>query len=152
MPIRPPKWVHRVHWVHPAEILGFLNPHRVTVHLMDRVQLGPMMMRRPVLEGGAQWSFVRSARAAMTALQLAGVRFRVPWQAPEMEAWKGPFEDPTKPHPQAPDVAARHNETNRRWRARVKERQRLEREAKQRQRAAGVSGERLPIAALEAAD
>jgi len=88
--------------------------------------------RASLLAGGAQWFFVRSARAGMKAFQLADVEFRYRWTEPQLRAWEGPFTDPSQRHPQAPEVARRHSEADRRWRERARERRRLAREATQR--------------------
>jgi hypothetical protein len=55
----------------------------------------------------------REARAALMALHLSGVVFRRRWKAPRLKPWEGPFADPTRRLPRAPNVAAR-----RRWLAR----------------------------------
>jgi len=52
------------------------------------------------------WFMTRSARASLMALRLAGVVFRRPWKPPELWAWEGPFDDPNKRLPEAPEVAA----------------------------------------------
>jgi hypothetical protein len=74
------------------------------------------------MAAGAMWWLVRSTRAALMALRLSGVEFRRPWMSPELRPWEGPFDDPTKRLPQAPDVAAHRREITRRWRARQRAR------------------------------
>src|SRR5262249_30712151 len=51
-------------------------------------------------------------------LHLSGVVFRRHWKPPRLQPWEGPFADPTRRLPQAPDVAARRRAARRRWRAR----------------------------------
>ena len=75
-------------------------------------------VREELVAAGATWWLVRSARAALMALRLAGVEFRRPWKPPELRAWEGPFDDPNKRLPQAPEVAAHRREITRRWRER----------------------------------
>jgi hypothetical protein len=41
------------------------------------------------------------------ALHLSGVVFRRRWKPPQLKPWEGPFADPMRRLPQAPDVAAR---------------------------------------------
>jgi hypothetical protein len=43
---------------------------------------------------------------------------RRPWKPPDLRAWEGPFADPTKRLPQAPEVAAHRPEVTRRCRGR----------------------------------
>ena len=40
------------------------------------------------------------------ALHLSGVVFRRKWKPPRLKPWEGPFADPTRRLPQAPDVSA----------------------------------------------
>ena len=75
-------------------------------------------VRVELLSAGATWWMARSARAALMALHLSGVVFRRRWKPPRLKPWEGPFEDPTRRLPQAPDVAARRRAARRRWRAR----------------------------------
>jgi hypothetical protein len=75
-------------------------------------------VRAELVAAGAMWWLVRSARAALMALRLSGVAFRRAWKPPELRAWEGPFDDPNKRLPQAPDVAAHRREVTRRWRER----------------------------------
>jgi hypothetical protein len=56
-----------------------------------------------------------SARAAMTALHLAGVAFRHRWTPPELKPWEGPFADPHRRLPQEPTVAAERRAAIRAW-------------------------------------
>jgi hypothetical protein len=79
-------------------------------------------IRAELMAAGAMWWLVRSTRAALMALRLSGVEFRRPWMPPELRPWEGPFDDPTKRLPQAPDVAAHRREITRRWRARQRAR------------------------------
>ena len=72
-------------------------------------------VRIELLSAGATWWMARSARAALMALHLSGVVFRRRWKPPRLKPWEGPFEDPTRRLPQAPDVAAHGGA---RWRAR----------------------------------
>ena len=67
---------------------------------------------------GADWWLARSARAALMALHLSGVVFGRKWKPPRLKPWEGPFADPTRRLPQAPDVAARRRAARRRWRTR----------------------------------
>jgi hypothetical protein len=82
--------------------------------------------RAEMLPAGALWYMARSARAAMTALYLAGVQFCRPWEPPPLEPWEGPFTDPNQRLPQEPRVAAQRRAAQRRWR----ERQRVRKAAK----------------------
>ena len=74
-----------------------------------------MHVRSKMLPAGADWWLARSARAAMMALHLSGVVFRRDWKPPRLKPWEGPFADPTRRLPQAPDVAARRRAARRRW-------------------------------------
>jgi hypothetical protein len=73
-------------------------------------------VRVELLSAGATWWMARSARAAMMALHLSGVVFRRRWKPPRLKPWEGPFADPTRRLPQAPDVAARRRAARQRWR------------------------------------
>jgi hypothetical protein len=75
-------------------------------------------VRVELLQAGANWWMARSARAALMALHLSGVVFRRQWKPPRLKPWEGPFADPTRRLPQAPDVAARRRAARRRWLAR----------------------------------
>jgi hypothetical protein len=75
-------------------------------------------VRIELLSAGATWWMARSARAALMALHLSGVVFRRRWKPPRLKPWEGPFADPTRRLPQAPDVAARRRAARRRWRIR----------------------------------
>ena len=75
-------------------------------------------VRVELLSAGATWWMARSARAAMMALHLSGVVFRRQWKPSRLRPWEGPFADPTRRLPQAPDVAARRRAARQRWRAR----------------------------------
>jgi hypothetical protein len=72
-------------------------------------------IRLEMLPVGAAWWMARSARAAMMALHLSGVVFRRQWKPPRLQPWEGPFADPTRRLPQAPDVAARRRAARQRW-------------------------------------
>jgi hypothetical protein len=75
-------------------------------------------IRAEMLSAGADWWLARSARAALMALHLSGVVFQRKWKPPRLKPWEGPFDDPTRRLPQAPDVAARRRAARRRWRVR----------------------------------
>jgi hypothetical protein len=75
-------------------------------------------VRLQMLPAGADWWLARSARAALMALHLSGVVFRHRWKPPLLKPWEGPFADPTRRLPQAPDVAIRRRAARRRWRVR----------------------------------
>jgi hypothetical protein len=80
--------------------------------------------RLGMLPTGAKWWMARTARAAMTALHLERVPFRLPWTPPkEIEPWEGPFSDPTRRLPQNPEVAEARREAARRYRQRRRERE-----------------------------
>jgi hypothetical protein len=74
-------------------------------------------IRLEMLPAGAEWWLARSARAALVALHLSGVAFRRKWKPPRLKPWEGPFADPHRQLPQAPDVAAQRRAARRRWRA-----------------------------------
>jgi hypothetical protein len=57
-----------------------------------------------------------SARAALMALE--GVIFRRKWKPPRLKPWEGPFADPTRRLPQAPEVAGERAAARKRWRLR----------------------------------
>jgi hypothetical protein len=80
-------------------------------------------IRTELLPAGADWWMARSARAAMTALHLSGVVFRRQWKPPRLQPWEGPFADPTRRLPQAPDVAVRRRAARRRWQLRARARE-----------------------------
>jgi hypothetical protein len=75
-------------------------------------------IRAELKPAGADWWLARSAHAAMMALYLSGVVFRHPWEPPELKPWEGPFADPTRRLPQAPEVAAQRRAGRQRWRER----------------------------------
>jgi len=75
-------------------------------------------IRSELLPSGATWWMARSARAALMALHLEGVIFRRKWKPPRLEPWEGPFADPTRRLPQAPEVAAERAAARKRWRLR----------------------------------
>ena len=78
--------------------------------------------RLEVLAAGGTWWMARSVDAVMMALYLSGVQLCRPWGPPPLEPWEGPFADPNKRLPQAPDVAARRREARRRERQRKRAR------------------------------
>jgi hypothetical protein len=80
-------------------------------------------IRTEVLRAGGMWWMARTARAAITALQRSGVVFRRKWKPPKLQAWEGPFSDPTQRLPQHPRVAAERTAARQRWRARQHARQ-----------------------------
>jgi hypothetical protein len=96
-------------------------------------------IRLEMLPAGADWWLVRSARAALMALHLSGVVFRRKWKPPRLKPWEGPFADPHRRLPQAPDVAAHRRAARRRWRAR-----RRFRDAAQRGAATRYEGAQTP--------
>ena len=75
-------------------------------------------IRLEMLPAGAVWWMARSARAALMALHLSGVVFQRRWKPPQLRPWEGPFADPTRRLPQAPDVAAQRRAARQRWRSR----------------------------------
>jgi hypothetical protein len=79
-------------------------------------------IRAKLKPAGVDWWLARSARAALMGLHLSGVVFRRRWRPPRLKPWEGPFADPTRRLPQAPDVAAQRRKARRaarrRWRAR----------------------------------
>jgi hypothetical protein len=79
-------------------------------------------VRVELLPAGATWWMARSARAALMALHLSGVVFRRRWKPRRLKPWEGPFADPHRRLPQAPDVAARRRAARRRWRVRQQRR------------------------------
>jgi hypothetical protein len=104
-----------------------------------------------MLPAGADWWLVRSARAAPMALHLSGVVFRRKWKPPRLKPWEGPFADPARRLPQAPDVAARRRAARRRWRARQRVRDAARRAAATRYEGAQAADGRVPAAARETA-
>jgi hypothetical protein len=94
----------------------------IFVELKSRVGVATKVQKQvrvDLLPAGATWWMARSARAALMALHLSGVTFRRQWKPPRLKPWEGPFADPTRRLPQAPDVAARRRAARRRWRARL---------------------------------
>jgi len=115
-----------------ADVLVISARHRhakpIFIELKSRGGLASKVqkqVRSELLPAGAGWFMARSANAAMMALYRSGVAFRRPWQPPPLEAWEGPFADPNRRLPQAPDVAER----KRAYRRRYRERQRAARRA-----------------------
>jgi hypothetical protein len=108
----------------------------IFVELKSRVGVATKVQKQvrvELLPAGATWWMARSARAAMMALHLSGVVFRRRWKPPRLRPWEGPFPDPTRRLPQAPDVAARRRAARRRWRVRQPHRPRdLKRRARKR--------------------
>jgi len=92
---------------------------------------------KEVRAAGADWYCVRSATAALVALRLSNVPFRREWKPPELQAWQGPFTDPDKRLPQAPEVAAQRREAQRAWRERRKRAREAAKLAAERDNAAG---------------
>jgi hypothetical protein len=86
--------------------------------------------RLELLRSGAQWMMARSARGAVKALYLAGVRFRSchgrRWRPPELPAWEEPRSDPSVPHPAHPALTAIRREAKRRQRAAARQRSQLQ--------------------------
>jgi hypothetical protein len=84
-----------------------------------------------LLAAGADWWEARSANAAMAALVLSGVKFRMIahsngeiecWRQPELAPWEVPRRDPAEPQPSAPLLKAQLRERQRRWRERQRAR------------------------------
>jgi hypothetical protein len=78
-------------------------------------------IRAELLAADAVWIMARSARAALVGLQRVGVQFCRPWDPPQTEAWEGPFFDPHRRLPQAPEVRAERFAILKRWRLRRKQ-------------------------------
>ena len=72
------------------------------------------------------------------ALHLEGVIFRRKWKPPKLQAWEGPFPDPTQRLPQHPVVAAERAAARKRWRLRQANRARETAIAAERDDAAGA--------------
>jgi len=81
-------------------------------------------IRAELIAAGAEWWLVRSANAAMVALQLSGVRFRKrfgrKWRPPKLADWEQPRRDPSIPGPRHPEVRERERLSKARQRARRK--------------------------------
>jgi hypothetical protein len=67
-----------------------------------------LKVRAELIAAGANWWEARSANAAMAALALSGVKFRMIadgngetecWIQPELEPWEVPRRDPVEPQP-----------------------------------------------------
>jgi len=56
------------------------------------------------------------------ALHRSRVPFRRKWEPPQLPDWEGPFANPTRKLPQAPDVAAERTAARKRWRERQRAR------------------------------
>lgn len=89
--------------------------------------------RLELLANGAIWWLCRSANAAMVALSRSGVEFRMvvnsrgvveAWQAPRLQPWEEPTQNPSMRHPAPPELRIKRREAKRRYRA--GERQRLQ--------------------------
>jgi hypothetical protein len=83
-----------------------------------RASLAQKQVRDELVAVGCEWFMARSARAALTALDRAGVPFRRPWRPVQLRPWEGPFSGAERRLPQHPEVAARQREACRRWRER----------------------------------
>ena len=108
------------------DVLVIFRQKPIFVELKSRAGVATKaqkQLRLEMLPAGADWWLVRSARAALMALHLSGVVFRRPWEPPRLEPWEGPFADPHRRLPQAPDVAARRRTARRRWRERQRARE-----------------------------
>jgi hypothetical protein len=123
------------------DVLVIFRQRPIFVELKSRAGVATKsqkQVRVELLPAGATWWMARSARAAMMALHLSGVVFRRRWKPPQLRPWEGPFADPTRRLPQAPDVAARRRAARQRWRVRQRVRD------AQRSAAARYEGTRTP--------
>jgi hypothetical protein len=103
------------------DVLVIWRGRPIFVELKSRAGVASKVQKRvrsEMLPAGADWWLARSARAALMALHLSGVVFRRRWKPPRLQPWEGPFADPDRRLPQAPDVAARRRAARRRWRLR----------------------------------
>ena len=75
-----------------------------------------------VMAAGGRYWLARSTNAGLTALYRSRLPFRQPWKPPRLEAWEGPFADPTRRLPQHPLVAAERRQAARRRRERQQRR------------------------------
>jgi hypothetical protein len=89
-------------------------------------------IRTEMLPAGAVWWMARSAGAAMMALSFSGAVFRRKWEPPQLQAFEGPFPDPTQRLAHHPKVAAERREAKRRCRLRRETREREAAELAQR--------------------
>jgi hypothetical protein len=102
------------------DVLVIYRRKPVFIELKSRrgvVSKAQQQIRAELLPAGAVWWVVRSAYAALVALQRSGVVFRREWQPPQLEPWEGPFAD-TKRLPVPPDVAAERRAASQRRRER----------------------------------
>jgi hypothetical protein len=123
------------------DVLVIFRQKPIFVELKSRAGLASKaqkQIRLEMLPAGADWWLARSARAALMALHLSGVGFRRQWKPPRLKLWEGPFADPMRRLPQAPDVAARRRAARRRWRLRQRA------HAAQRAATARYEGARTP--------
>jgi len=72
-------------------------------------------------------------------------------EPPQLRPWEGPFADPTRRLPQAPEVAAQRRAAQQRWRERQRVRVAAERAAAVRDKGAQTPVGPLPAAARETA-
>jgi hypothetical protein len=103
------------------DVLVIFRQRPIFVELKSRrgvASKAQKQIRLEMLPSGATWWMARSARAALMALHLEGVVFRRKWKPPRLKPWEGPFADPTRRLPQAPEVAADRAAARRRWRLR----------------------------------
>ena len=108
------------------DVLVIFRQKPIFVELKSRAGVATKSQKQVRVEqlpAGATWWMARSARAAMMALHLSGVVFCRHWKPSRLKPWEGPFADPTRRLPQAPDVAARRRAARRRWRARQRMRE-----------------------------
>jgi hypothetical protein len=79
-----------------------------------------------LLAAGADCYLARSKEAALVALRLSNVPFRLPWTPPPLELWEGPFTGGMicsgQRLPQHPEVAAQRRAAQRAWRERQRAR------------------------------
>jgi hypothetical protein len=85
-------------------------------------------VRLELLASGAIWWMARSAEAAMVALHRSGVGFRAIgsiecWQAPTLQPWEEPTQNPSGRHPSHPELTAKRRAAKRGQRAAARERQ-----------------------------
>ena len=103
-------------------------------------------VREALLAAGADWWEARSANAAMAALALSGVKFRMIahsdgeiecWRQPELAPWEIPRRDLAEVRPSAPQLAARRRAAQRAWRERHKRARETAKVAAERDDASG---------------
>ena len=103
------------------DVLVIFLQRPIFVELKSRRGVASKAQREIRLEmppSGATWWMARSARAALMGLHLEDVIFRRKWKPPRLKPWEGPFADPTRRLPQAPEVAAERAAARKRWRLR----------------------------------